>query len=114
MGDAVTILIADDEETLVLGLRKSLVQEGYSVLTAADGEACLRQLATRHVDLVVLDVMMPGLDGMAVCRKVRETSGVPIIMMTGSVSYVGGAQGLCTPGDATEIQPSSGTARSTA
>jgi two-component system, OmpR family, response regulator VicR len=89
-----TILIADDEETLLLGLRKSLEQEQYSVLTATDGVTCLRIIETRRVDLLILDIMMPGLDGISVCKRIRETSGVPIIMLTAKDDVVDRILGL--------------------
>ena len=75
------ILIVDDEPILLKGLKFSLTQEGYAVETAADGEEALEKIEEGKYDLVILDVMLPVMSGIEVCRKVRETSYVPIIML---------------------------------
>ena len=66
------ILIVDDEPHLCTGLRRILELEGYDVTTAHDGETALHAAAARQPDLVLLDLMMPGMDGREVCRKLRE------------------------------------------
>lgn len=76
------ILIVDDERLLVKGLRRSLEGAGYEVVEAYDGIEALKALARVRVDLVVLDIMLPGIDGLEVCRRIRQTSDVPIIMLT--------------------------------
>ena len=76
------VLLMDDDPALLRLLGQYLAQEGYEVSTAADGAAGLRALYAQHPDLVVLDVMMPVLDGWQVCRRIREMSDVPIIMLT--------------------------------
>lgn len=76
------ILVVDDEETIREFLELGLTHEGYHVETAADGPTALR-LATRlKPDLIILDIMLPGTDGLEVCRRISATSDVPIIMLT--------------------------------
>src|SRR6184192_3765236 len=77
-----TILLVDDEDSVRKLLAFPLERDGYSVVQAADGEEALRQFADQPVDLVVLDIMLPRLDGLEVCKRLRATSTVPIIMLT--------------------------------
>jgi DNA-binding response OmpR family regulator len=77
-----TILLVDDEDSVRKLLAFPLERDGYSVVQAADGEEALRQFADQSVDLVVLDIMLPRLDGLEVCKRLRATSTVPIIMLT--------------------------------
>ncbi len=74
--------MVDDEPLLLKGLKFTLEQEGYETLSAMDGEEALEVFYENPVDLVLLDVMLPKLDGIAVCQRIRETSTVPIIMLT--------------------------------
>ena len=76
------ILLVDDEPLILKGLRFTLEQEGYEILTAADGEEALQVFFDQQVDLVLLDVMLPKLDGIQVCQRNRESSNVPILMLT--------------------------------
>lgn len=76
------IMIIDDEELLVKGIRFNLQNEGYEVITGSNGEEAVRLAADPEVGLIVLDVMMPVMDGMEACRRIREFSDVPIIMLT--------------------------------
>ena len=76
------ILLVDDEPTMLKGLKYSLEQEGYDILTAQDGEEALSVFSENDVDLVLLDVMLPKMDGIQVCQRIREQSNVPIIMLT--------------------------------
>ncbi len=76
------ILLVDDEPRLLKGLRFTLEQEGYETLTAMDGEEALSVFFDNQVDLILLDVMLPKMDGIQVCQRIRETSNVPIIMLT--------------------------------
>ena len=76
------ILLVDDEPLILKGLRYTLEQEGYEILTAADGEEALQVFFEQQVDLVLLDVMLPKLDGIQVCQRIRESSNVPILMLT--------------------------------
>ena len=76
------ILLVDDEPLILKGLRFTLEQEGYEILTAADGEEALKVFFEQPVDLVLLDVMLPKMDGIQVCQRIRESSNVPIWMLT--------------------------------
>ena len=76
------ILVVDDEQLLVKGIKFNLENDGYQVEAAYDGEEGLELARTGSFDLIVLDVMMPKLDGMQVCMRIREFSNVPIIMLT--------------------------------
>jgi two-component system response regulator RegX3 len=77
-----SILVVDDEPMLLDSLTLFLESHGYQVRTARDGLAALDEVMRRQPDLVLLDLMLPGLDGMEVCRRLRARSGVPIIMLT--------------------------------
>jgi two-component system response regulator RegX3 len=76
------VLIVDDEEPLRASLTYALTREGYSVATAADGPAALARASDTAPDVVILDLMLPGLDGMEVCRRLRQTADVPVVMLT--------------------------------
>ncbi len=76
------ILVVDDEELLVKGIRFNLQNEGYEVITGSNGLEALEQAQNQKPDLVILDVMMPEMDGMTACSKIREFSNVPIILLT--------------------------------
>jgi DNA-binding response OmpR family regulator len=80
--DSATILLVDDEDAVQKLLTYPLEHEGFRVVQARDGEEALRRFQGEHVDLVVLDVMLPKLDGLEVCRRLRAQSTVPIIMLT--------------------------------
>jgi DNA-binding response OmpR family regulator len=82
MPDTATILLVDDEESIQKLLAFPLERDGFRVVPAHDGEEALDRFAQERVDLVVLDVMLPRLDGLEVCRKLRATSSVPILMLT--------------------------------
>lgn len=77
-----TILIVDDELRIRKLIADFLVQEGYSILEASNGRIALELLAKEHVDLVILDVMMPEYDGWTVCKELRKKSNIPVIMLT--------------------------------
>jgi len=76
------ILIVDDEKLIVKGIKFSLEQDGMEVDSAYDGEEALNLVKNNSFDLVVLDVMLPKLDGLSVCQQIREFSQIPIIMVT--------------------------------
>jgi DNA-binding response OmpR family regulator len=82
MPDSSTILLVDDEDSIQKLLTYPLEREGYRVLQARDGEEALTRFASERVDLVVLDIMLPKLDGLEVCKRLRAESEVPIIMLT--------------------------------
>ena len=76
------ILVVDDEALLVKGIRFNLQSEGYDVITGSDGLEAVHLVQEQRPDLVILDVMMPNMDGMTACAKIREFSDVPIILLT--------------------------------
>ena len=77
-----TILLVDDEDSVRKVLAFPLERDGYDVVQAADGEEALEKFDAHPVDLVVLDIMLPRLDGLEVCKRLRAKSAVPIIMLT--------------------------------
>lgn len=77
-----TVVIVDDDEKIVKLLRAYFEQDGFGVIAARDGYTGLDTIFNQNPDLVVLDLMLPGLDGYEVCRRVRKESDVPIIMLT--------------------------------
>ncbi|KPL90805.1 response regulator, partial [Levilinea saccharolytica] len=78
-----TLILAVDDETLYQHLLKvNLEKEGYEVITASNGEDALELVASRGPDLLILDIMMPRLDGLSTCERVRQFSNIPIIMLT--------------------------------
>jgi DNA-binding response OmpR family regulator len=82
MADSSTILLVDDEAAVRKVLTFPLERDGYTVVQAADGEEALERFDGQPVDLVVLDIMLPKLDGLEVCKRLRASSSVPIIMLT--------------------------------
>ena len=91
---AATILLVDDEESIQKLLAYPLERDGYRVVQARDGEEALRRFEEEPVDLVVLDVMLPKLDGLEVCKQLRASSFVPIIMLTARDDEVDKVLGL--------------------
>ncbi|HLB47260.1 MAG TPA: response regulator transcription factor [Anaerolineales bacterium] len=100
-----TILIADDEPQLVKVVRGYLEQAGFRVVTAGDGPTALAQYKHEKPDLVLLDLNMPGLDGLDVARKLRATSNVPIIMITARVEETDRLIGLELGADDYVLKP---------
>lgn len=82
MPESSTILLVDDEEVVQRLLTFPLERDGHRVVVAGDGEEALERFSREQVDLVVLDIMLPKLDGLEVCRRLRAASSVPIIMLT--------------------------------
>ena len=76
------ILVVDDEELLVKGIRFNLQNDGYEVITGSNGLDAIRLVQEAAPDLIVLDVMMPEMDGLAACSRIREFSDIPIILLT--------------------------------
>ncbi|MBQ9307914.1 MAG: response regulator, partial [Clostridia bacterium] len=76
------ILLVDDEPLIVKGLKYSLEQDNYDIDVAVDGEEAIEKFFSSPCDLILLDIMLPKLDGLAVCQRIREHSNVPIIMLT--------------------------------
>lgn len=93
-GGAATILLVDDEESVQKLLTYPLEREGYRVVQARTGEEALERFAAGEIDLIVLDLMLPRVDGLEVCRRVRAQSSVPIIMLTARDDEVDKVLGL--------------------
>ena len=88
------ILVIDDEPMIVESVSYNLKQEGYDVMTATDGETGLKLAETGDFDLILLDLMLPGMDGMEICRTLRKTSEIPIIMLTAKEGEIDRVLGL--------------------
>ncbi|MCL0037374.1 response regulator transcription factor, partial [Dehalococcoidia bacterium] len=88
------ILIVEDEETLLEVLRYNLDKEGYTVVTAADGIQALNSARSESPDLIILDIMLPQLDGFEVCRILRKDITVPILMLTAKEEEIDKVLGL--------------------
>jgi len=88
------ILVVDDEAKITEMVRKYLESEGYSVLTAADGNAALELAARENPDLVVLDIMLPGRSGLDVCRSLRQDTAIPVILLTAKTEEIDKLLGL--------------------
>jgi len=88
------ILVVDDEKPIVEILKVNLIKSGYRVIEAYDGIEAVTKALTEEPDLILLDVMLPGQDGFSVCKKIRETSSVPIIMLTAREEEVDKILGL--------------------
>ncbi len=91
------VLVVDDEENIVELIRYNLDREGYTVIAAADGEAALKLAKEEQPDLIILDVMLPGQDGLSVCRVLQQeakTKRIPIIMVSARVEEVDRILGL--------------------
>lgn len=76
------VLLVDDEEALRASLSYALIKEGYQVTTAADGQSALKMFHKQVPDVIILDLMLPGIDGMELCWRIRAFSKVPILMLT--------------------------------
>lgn len=102
------VLIVEDEETLARNLSEKLKGEGFNALTAKDGEEGLEKIRGEHPDLIVLDIMLPKLDGLSLCRIVRRdpaTSHIPIIMLTARGTEVDKIVGLESGADDYVVKP---------
>ncbi|HQJ04617.1 MAG TPA: response regulator transcription factor, partial [Anaerolineaceae bacterium] len=103
------ILVVDDEIRYQHLLRVNLESEGYEISTAGDGEQAIEMIANRRPDMVILDVMMPRLDGYSTCERIRQFSSVPIIMLTGKAEEDDRVRGLNAGADDYVAKPFSAT-----
>jgi len=99
------LLVVDDDPKITNMLRRALRAEGYEVRTANDGSEGLARVRERQPDLVVLDILMPGLDGLTVCRRLREESDVPILILTAKDETADRVQGLDSGADDYLVKP---------
>jgi two-component system response regulator MprA len=103
--DAPRILVVDDDPRLAASVRRALAYEGYRVETASDGPGALAAARDYLPDLVVLDVMLPGVDGIEVCRRLRAASDVPILMLTARDAIDARVDGLDSGADDYLVKP---------
>lgn len=100
------ILVVDDDAEIRASLRRALAFEGYAVVVAADGEEALRLVSDRPPDLVVLDLLLPGLDGLDVCRRLRSADdSLPIVLLTARDAVADRVAGLETGADDYLVKP---------
>lgn len=99
------ILVIEDEERILTFLRRGLIYEGYRVETAIDGASGLASARDNPPDLVILDWMLPGIDGLEVCRRLRAASSVPILMLTAKDAVSDRVQGLDAGADDYLVKP---------
>lgn len=88
------VLIAEDEKPISDIIKFNLEKEGYEIITAYDGEDALKKALNEQLELIILDIMMPSMDGFEICKRVREKSSVPIIMVTAKEEEVDKILGL--------------------
>lgn len=99
------ILIIEDDEAIVRVLRRSLAYEGYTVDAAFDGETGLSLARDAHPDLVILDWMLPGMDGLEVCQRLRAVGNIPILILTAKDTVQDRVQGLDAGADDYMVKP---------
>ena len=99
------ILVVDDDERIAASVRRALIYEGYDVEVAHDGEAALEATRRLNPDLVVLDVMLPGIDGVEVCRRLRAAGDVAVLMLTARDAVSDRVRGLDSGADDYLVKP---------
>lgn len=99
------ILVVDDDPEIVSFLKRGLIYEGYSVDTAGDGTEALTKSREKEPDLVILDIMMPGIDGVEVSKRLRQASDVPILMLTAKSTVADRVEGLDGGADDYLVKP---------
>lgn len=100
-----SILIVDDDQDIVQFIKLHLTQEGYEVFTAYDGVEALEIMDIEHIQLVILDIMMPVIDGFEVCRRIRVKYNIPIILLSAKSTDVDKVIGLSTGADDYIVKP---------
>lgn len=103
-----TVLIVEDEPNIVVPLQFTLEQKGYQVIVATTGEEALEKVATRPPDLILLDIMLPGIDGYEVCQKVRDnpaSAACKIVFLSAMGREMDVAKGMLLSADAYIIKP---------
>jgi DNA-binding response OmpR family regulator len=94
-----TVLVVDDEEAIAEAVRARLESEGYRVLVAGDGPQAIRVNEEQHPDLVVLDLMLPGMDGLEVCKEIQRERWTPVLMLTARTEEADKVAGLAVGAD---------------
>ena len=105
MTQQTSVLIIEDEENISEAIQYNLRQNGYQVLAAEDGLKGLGIIENNQVDLLILDIMLPGMDGVDVCKEIRKTSNMPIIMLTAKIEEYNKVVGLELGADAYVTKP---------
>ncbi len=100
-----TILVVEDDRRIRDLLRRGLAFEGYEVITAEDGETALRAIRDKLPDAVILDLMLPGIDGLEVCRRLRSVSNLPILVLTARDTVPDRVTGLDAGADDYMVKP---------
>jgi two-component system response regulator MprA len=103
--DKLRILVVDDDVGIVNFLRRGLVFEGYKVETAGDGVEALAKIRAVEPDIVILDVMLPGIDGLEVSKRIRQVSAIPILMLTAKAMIADKVAGLDSGADDYLVKP---------
>ncbi|MGI8608162.1 MAG: response regulator transcription factor [Candidatus Dormibacteria bacterium] len=99
------VLVVDDDASIAAALRRALIYEGYAVTVAADGVTALQRAQFDAPDLVILDVMLPGIDGLEVCRRIRAEDDVPVLMLTARDATADRVRGLDSGADDYLVKP---------
>ena len=99
------VLVVDDDAAIAASLRRALLYEGYAVTVAADGDTALQRAQTDSPDLVILDVMLPGMDGIEVCKRIRIEDEVPVLMLTARDATADRVLGLDSGADDYLVKP---------
>jgi two-component system response regulator MprA len=105
MSNAERILVVDDDPEIVSFVRRGLIYEGYTVDIAGDGTDALTKMRESEPDLVILDIMMPGIDGIEVSKRIRQASDVPILMLTAKGTVADRVVGLDSGADDYLVKP---------
>lgn len=100
-----TVLVVDDDAEILRLLEISLSSEGYNILKAKDGMEALSVVENNNIDVVILDVMMPKLNGIEVCRRIRENLSIPILMLSAKGEDMDKIEGLMTGADDYMVKP---------
>ena len=103
--DKGTVLVVDDDRDIVNLIDEYLTLDGYKVITAPDGKTALDRLSANEVQLAILDIMLPHMDGIEVCRKIRERSNIPILLLSAKSSEIDKVVGLRTGADDYIVKP---------
>ena len=99
------VLVVDDDQKIANAIRRALIFEGYEVDVANDGQGALRRMREQAPDLVILDVMMPGMDGVEVCRRIRAEGATPVLMVTAKDATEDRVMGLDSGADDYVVKP---------
>ena len=99
------ILVIDDDQKIATMVKRGLTFEGYEVVVANNGREGLMEILEQPPELIILDVMMPGIDGLEVCRRIRKDGNIPILMVTGRDSVADRVEGLETGADDYLVKP---------